>query len=336
MLILFALLFLLTVFLTGQLRRYALNRALLDIPNERSSHTLPTPRGGGLAIVIVILLGVLFASLIDEVPHDLAIAILVGGSAIALLGWLDDHRDLSAAIRASVQGLVAVWLVFYLGGFSTLTLGHYDLHLGGFGSFLAAIACVWLINLYNFMDGTDGIASVQALSAAGLGLGLFLLSGDVGAALVCIMILATCAGFLMWNWSPARIFMGDVGSSFLGYMFAVLALYGEQTQSVPVLMWMMLLAGFLMDSTLTLLKRVKNGERWYAAHRSHAYQRYVQLGHTHAQLAVRFSVLNLIVIWPMVIWAFYKPKLLIWLTLMILLLCSMLWLLIQKRYDSQQ
>lgn len=128
--------------------------------------------------------------------------------------------------------------------------------------------------------------------------------------------------------------MGDVGSSFLGYMFAVLALYGEQTQSVPVLIWIMLLAGFLVDSTLTLLKRVKNGERWYAAHRSHAYQRYVQLGHTHAQLAVRFSVLNLIVIWPMVIWAFYKPKLLIWLTLMILLLCSMLWLLIQKRYDS--
>lgn len=336
MISIFVLLVVVSTLLTAGLREYALRRSLLDIPNHRSSHEAPVPRGGGVAIVLIVMGFVFVAGMTDNLPRELFWAFAGGGSLIALIGWIDDHRDLSSSFRAIMQFIAAAWTVFCFGGIDSIQLGEGSFTLGFLGSILAIVLIVWLINLYNFMDGTDGIASVQALTAGGLGVFFFLTSGQIGAALLCLTLIASTSGFLLWNWAPAKIFMGDVGSSFIGYLFAVLALYGEKTGSVPGLVWAILLGGFFWDATLTLFKRMLNGERWYAAHRSHAYQRFVQSGYGHEQLAVRFLLLNVVVLWPLAYAAWAFPSWLFLLTVISMLLCSSLWLFIQNRYDTAQ
>ncbi len=142
------------------------------------------------------------------------------------------------------------------------------------------------------MDGTDGLGAIQAICAGIMGGILFRLQGEAGLAMVCFVLAAASAGFLILNWSPAKIFMGDVGSYLIGFAFGVLVLLGEQTASVPALVWSVLLAVFVWDATLTLVKRAVFGEPWYAAHRAHAYQRLGQLGISHRQVAIGFLLIN--------------------------------------------
>ncbi len=323
-----------SVILTGLIRRYAIRQSLIDIPNERSSHKAPVPRGGGLTIVLISLCSILFVGYLNLLDQNQIIALIGGGSLVAAIGWLDDHRDVSALFRAVVHFIAAMWTVFWLGGLGPIELGFSTMDLGWFGSLLAVMGMVWLINLYNFMDGTDGIASVQAITAGSFSVFLFLSSGVTGPALITLVMIGATTGFLLWNWSPAKIFMGDVGSSFLGYFFGALAILGEQSGSVPVLIWSILLALFFWDATLTLIHRFKSGEKWYAAHRSHAYQRFVQMGHSHQKLALWFLVINVTFLWPIAWFAVnYKSSLLV-LALVIAGLSVGLWLTIRRKYDK--
>ncbi|MGQ0659185.1 MAG: MraY family glycosyltransferase [Chromatiales bacterium] len=320
--------------LTWLVRRYALRRSVLDIPNERSSHVTATPRGGGLAIVLSVL-GVaawLRSRGLIEVP--LAQALLVGGSAVALVGWLDDHRPLGVALRATVQLATAAWAVYLVGGVSELETGFGRLHLGIVaGSILATVGIAWLLNLFNFLDGTDGYAGTQAICTALAGWGLFLFAGEPGNAALCIAIGAAAAGFLVWNWSPARIFMGDVGSCFLGYVFGVLALFGEKSGGVPVYVWLILLGAFVWDATLTLIRRLLAGERWYDPHRTHAYQRLHQVGFSHRQIALLLLAVNVLLLWPLayvtVLWNNLRPSALV------ASICCLVaaWILIQIKFS---
>lgn len=278
--------------LTGVVRRYALDRAILDMPNERSSHSVPTPRGGGIAIVgVVLALSALVAWRFPDLRH-ICIALAGGGALVAAVGWLDDRKGVSPRIRALVHLLAAVWAVAWVGGVSRLTMGPWQIELGLVGSVLAVVGVVWAINLYNFMDGIDGIAGGEAVVAGCFGAAMLWMASDTGLAALSAAIAGASAGFLIWNWSPARIFMGDVGSGSLGFFFATLAIASEVRVGVPLLAWVVLLGVFVFDTTATLVRRVGRGEKWYSAHRSHAYQRATQQGFSHRQVAAGALVLT--------------------------------------------
>jgi Fuc2NAc and GlcNAc transferase len=273
--------FLASLVLTGLLRRYAVILSLLDYPNSRSSHTEPTPRGGGLAIVLIIVAGL--AILADKriVAYEVALALLGGGAMVAVAGWVDDRRGLLAPFRLLAHVAAGCWTVWWLGGMPTLMVGSYSIELGFAGSILAVLGIVWAVNFYNFMDGIDGLAAGEAASVGLLG-AVLLAPWNPSLAVVAALVAGSAAGFLPFNWAPARIFMGDVGSGFFGFLFAALAVASERVGALPALIWLLLLGVFFADATITLLRRLVRGEKWYAPHRLHAYQRAVQGGWSHA------------------------------------------------------
>jgi Fuc2NAc and GlcNAc transferase len=277
--------------LTGLARRIAVARSLLDVPNERSSHTSPTPKGGGLAIVVVVLSGVAILRLTGTLGRGESWAILGGGTLVAVVGWLDDRRDLSASTRLTAHVAAAAWALWWLGGMPFLTTGH-DVHsLGMFGTILGWFAIVWATNVTNFMDGIDGLAAGEVVTVT---LTAALLLAEVSPPLAAAAALTGGAalGFLPWNWRPARIFMGDTGSGFLGFVLAVLAIASERAGALPALAWIVLYGVFATDATVTLLRRAWRGDRWYSAHRSHAYQRAVQAGWSHARVTTAVLLVN--------------------------------------------
>ena len=327
--------FVFSITVTGFFQKYALKHSLIDVPNERSSHLISTPRGGGLSIVLVILIciGVLF--LTGQLQKDIAIAVGLGGFFVSLIAWIDDHQHIPALWRAMAYAIAAVFSVYSLGGFTHLQLGSYLLPLGMIGNVLAVVWIVWMTNLYNFMDGTDAIAAIQAMCVGLLAGILFWLEGQYGLAMVCFVIMASSCGFLFWNWPPAKIFMGDVGSCTLGFCFGVLTMIGEIEGTVSFAVWFILLSIFICDATLTLLMRIIKGEKWHDAHCSHAYQRWVQMGASHKSLALSVLLINVIILWPMAAMAFVWDKYSYYIVAASLFLISVLWGIIQMHYHRE-
>lgn len=280
--------------LTGRIRRYGLRQGILDVPNERSSHSVPTPRGGGLAFVAV--LSAALALFLVQFPtlRNVWLALLTGALLVAAIGWWDDRRGLSGGVRFAVHTVSAVSSVALLGGMPVLDLGFARLWLGMGGAVLAVVGIVWAVNLYNFMDGIDGLAAGEAVVVGTMAGGLLALAGDWELAVASWTVAAAVGGFLAWNWPPARIFMGDVGSGFIGYVFAVLALAAEGRGSLPLLVWVILLGVFAVDATATLLRRILHREQIWLAHRTHAYQLAVQSGLSHRQVTVTAMGLDLV------------------------------------------
>lgn len=277
---------------TGLVRRYALARAILDVPNHRSSHSVPTPRGGGAAIVVAFAAGLLALGVLEIVAISSIVGIGGGAVLIAIIGWVDDRHGVPARYRFLVQVGAAIWALWWIGGFPYFAIGAAKLRLGIAGPVLAVLGIVWYTNLFNFMDGIDGIAGGQAATCGAFGAILLFLAGHLDLAAVALVIAAASIGFLFWNWSPARIFMGDVGSSMLGFTFATLAISAENAGAVPLGISLLLGATFIVDATVTLVRRIARGAKWYEAHRSHAYQRAVQSGFTHAQVSGTVIGLN--------------------------------------------
>lgn len=279
---------------TMLVRRYALARSVLDLPNERSSHSIPTPRGGGLAIAIAALAAAVVLGAAGELPWSLVLAMGLGGGLVAGIGWVDDHRHVPARWRALAQLVAAGIAVALFGGLDSLRLGAGEVRLGLLGSGLAIVAIIWVVNLYNFMDGIDGIAGIQAVTVGVFGAALAAQAEAPEIVRGSLLIAAAAAGFLVWNWAPAKIFMGDVGSGLLGFLFAVLALASERLGGPPLLTWLILMGVFVFDATATLLRRAARGERWYDAHREHAYQRLVRAGWSHRRVSLGVAGLNLV------------------------------------------
>lgn len=281
-----------SLLLTGWVRRNAANWSVLDRPTGRGVHDATTPRGGGLAVAIAVLgsVGVGWAAgLIDAM---LASALLGGGFVIALVGWLDDRYDLTPVTRLVVHFAAGIFAVVLLGGLPEIRLGAAAVPLGWLGDAVAVVGVVWAINLYNFMDGIDGLAAGEAVQ---VGAGAALLSlwlGDVGTALACALVAGSALGFLRWNWAPARIFLGDTGSGLFGFMFATIALFAERGEGLAAWAWLLLLGVFGFDATVTLIRRVVRGDRWYRPHRLHAYQRLAGSGWSHARVVLGVAALN--------------------------------------------
>jgi len=257
--------------LTWLLRRYALSSSLIDVPNERSSHTVPTPRGGGVAIVLSFLVAVIALFMLDSLAFEDAAALLGAGTLVAILGFLDDHGHIAARWRLLGHFLAAFWALYWIGGLAPVSIFGTVIDFGLFGYAIAAVFLVWMLNLYNFMDGIDGIASVEAITVCAGAAVLYCL--QQGAMTVGPLFLAfSVLGFLCWNFPPAKIFMGDAGSGFLGVTLGIFVLQSAWISPALFWAWLILLGVFIVDATVTLIRRLLRGEKVYEAHRSHAYQ----------------------------------------------------------------
>jgi Fuc2NAc and GlcNAc transferase len=267
---------------TGLVRRFALQNALLDIPNARSSHLVPTARGGGLAIVGIFVACLALLALSRALDAGIAAALAVAGGAVAAVGYWDDRQTLSARLRFGVHLAAAGLVVWTVGGVDDAALRAFGLHGGFAGIVIALLALAWMTNLFNFMDGIDGIAASEAVFIAGAGAGLCWAGGaDPGLVEALLALAGASLGFLLWNWPPARIFMGDVGSGFLGFMLAALALAASRRGGIAFASWVILSGVFCVDATVTLLRRIARGDRWFEAHRTHAYQRLARRWSAH-------------------------------------------------------
>jgi len=283
---------------TWLLRRYALARSIIDVPNARSSHTVPTPRGGGVAIVLSYLVALPILVWMGALAMSVAVALAGAGALIAALGFLDDHGHVAARWRLLGHFAASMWALWWLGGLPSVSVFGTAVDLGWLGHGLALFYLVWLLNLYNFMDGIDGIASIEALSAC-LGACLLYFLVDAPALLAPPMILAAAvAGFLFWNFPPARIFMGDAGSGFLGIILGVLSLQAAWHDSALFWAWLIMLGVFVVDATLTLLRRLLRGDKVYEAHRSHAYQYASRQYGRHMPVTMAVLLINLVWLLP--------------------------------------
>ncbi|MCF8150200.1 MAG: glycosyltransferase family 4 protein [Sulfuritalea sp.] len=289
--------FFLSAVLTGLMLRYAMSRQLLDRPNERSSHSVPTPRGGGVAIVIAFLGGLFVSG--DAIPAATITALLVGGIGVAVIGFVDDHGHIAARWRLLAHFSSAAWILYWIGVPRWEYMGS-TVDLGALGAVLAALYLVWLLNLYNFMDGIDGLAAVEALIVGAGGTAIYLLAGLPLASGIGLpsLLAAAALGFLVWNFPPAKIFMGDAGSGFLGLMLGALSIQAAVARPVLLWCWLVLLGVFIVDATVTLIRRLLRGERVYEAHRSHAYQHASREFGAHRPVTLTIAVINVLWLMP--------------------------------------
>jgi len=317
--------YLLLIFAVGALVtwgaiRYAQRRQLFDLPGERRSHRVSTPRGGGIGIVVSQLLACVLGMIwLPQATVTLSLFAL-GMLLVAGIGWWDDHKPLPALPRLFIHllaGLLLGWLVWQ-----------------GTGSAWRALLCgllgVSLINIWNFMDGINGLASTQAI-IVGIGVGLLM---PAPYALAAWALAAGCAGFLPFNFPRARIFMGDVGSGALGYLVAAIIALGLCTTEVAPGLWLVLPAAFLVDAGFTLLLRMINGEAWLQAHTQHLYQRFVKRGAAHSVVTLGYGIFS---VFGLTIALLFSKLPLVWgwiASVLWLLAGTVLWISLRSRLSS--
>ena len=287
--------------LTWLFFRYAVMRNVLDIPNHRSSHKIPTPRGGGVAFVISIIMTVPSLHSLGFLTPQGSIALMSAGVFVATLGFLDDHDHLPVSWRLLGHALAAILALYWMHGFPEIIVGIWLLPVGVWANILGFFYFIWFINFYNFMDGLDGLAASEAICVC-LGAALIdWLCGDPGLMVLPLVLAASVFGFLLFNWPPARIFMGDAGSGFLGFILAVLSLQATHLYRQLFWSWLILLGVFIVDATYTILRRACQLEKIYQAHSTHAYQRAARRFGAHAPVTVGSIMINILWLWPMAI-----------------------------------
>lgn len=322
--------------LTGLVRGYAINSGVLDQPGPRRSHLVATPRGGGMAIVLTIAACIGVFLFIDGSSTALLVPVMVGLLLIAGLGWWDDHRQLSARLRFATQAVICGATLALIGGLGPDAFGSPGA-LSPVWFPVALTAMLWVTNLFNFMDGTDGLAAGQGIFALTGFVILFAMQGIWLPALIAAAALAAIMGFAPWNLPipRARIFMGDVGSSAIGFLLAVLCVVGTH-HNITVHVSFIVMSVFVVDATATLLLRVIRSERWYDAHRQHAYQRLVRGGWSHAKVLGAYSVANLVLVAPAVYWSLQRPGQQVWIDLIVVMALLACWLAVQSVFNNKK
>jgi Fuc2NAc and GlcNAc transferase len=298
-----------SMMITGAVRKLAMAHGVVDVPNARSSHTKVTPRAGGISIVVATTIALLVLRLTGVLASGLFLALLGGGTVVAVVGFIDDRSSIHPGIRLALHFAAALWALFCVGGLPAVRIGHQAFELGWVGDLLALLAIVWTLNLFNFMDGIDGIAASEAMFVAGCGSWLSPLNGSsMAVAGVGAVLSAASAGFLIWNWPPATIFMGDVGSGYLGYVIGVLAVAATKNNPVAPWIWLILTGAFFVDATVTLVRRAARGERLHEAHRAHAYQWLARHWGSHRKVTLSVLALNVLWLLPCATLATLRPS----------------------------
>ena len=310
-----------TFILTGVLRDYTLKMGILDIPEKRSSHTVPTPRGGGLSFVLIISVALIYLFYSNDIEINVFLSLFGGGLLVAGIGLWDDYKHIPAQWRLIVHLIASVWAIYWLSSISWISSAENLMLLNLFVDVVAIIYLAWVLNLFNFMDGIDGIASVETI-CIGITAALFILfqmynsgTGEVlsdqsshGSIILLVILSLSVLGFLVWNWPPARIFMGDVGSGYLGFFLGVVTIYTAKNDILTIWVWLILMGAFLVDSTFTLVKRFISGERWYEAHRSHAYQHAAHRYGSHKKVTLAVLFINILWLGPLAGLTILAPK----------------------------
>ncbi len=288
--------FVLSFVLTGAIRKYALATSLIDVPNERSSHKVPTPRGGGLGIVIAYMVFGLVLNHILDISLIGLLGVMIPSLAVAMIGFWDDHGHIEAMWRLLMHFGCAFTLLFLLpvlpdifGGIKWLQVALYV---------PATLYLVWMLNLYNFMDGIDGIAGMEAITVCLGGGLLWWWANGSPLAFFPFSIAAASLGFLLWNFPKAKIFMGDGGSGFLGFVLGSFALISGGEVDLLFWAWNILLVVFIVYGTLTLIRRIIGGEKFTKAHNTHAYQNASRRHNRHSVVSITVAVINVLWLFP--------------------------------------
>lgn len=284
-------LFIFSFLLTYFIKNYAIKKSLVAIPNDRSSHTVPTPHGGGIAIAFSWFSGLGYLYVTKNIDPTLFYALFLG-VVISAISYFDDLFEISPKMRLLVQSGVALGAISALGGVEKIDLWIAIIDNSIVTGIFAFFLIIWFINLYNFLDGIDGYAGSETLFLALAGMILF---GDKYFLVLAVAV----SGFLVWNWDKAKIFMGDVGSTLLGYNVAIFTLYYTNQESSNLWVWLILFGVFWFDATLTLLRRYRNKEVLSQAHRKHAYQRITQTGWSHQKTVITAMLINLGGVFPL-------------------------------------
>lgn len=322
----------------GVLIQYLRSISVVDTPNERSLHQGQIPRGGGLVIVTLLLLSLLTMAI--ATPRSITfLALFVLTLAWAVLSWVDDRTDLSPRRRLLFQLGFAACTVAAFGWVNTLQISSYSyISLSWFGLICTFIGVLWLSNLYNFMDGMDGLAASQTIIAATTIAFWFWQAGDTALAICCMVLAAASYGFLLRNWHPAKVFMGDVGSITIGAFFATMLIYGQSRYQIPAISFVLLLAVFVFDSSVTILKRIWRREKFWLPHRSHYYQRAALLGFNQGAVTVASVVLMIVCAMIASVTVLYHDRIAIAALAVLMLLMAAAWgvALLEARHAGKQ
>jgi UDP-N-acetylmuramyl pentapeptide phosphotransferase/UDP-N-acetylglucosamine-1-phosphate transferase len=270
--------------LTYLTRKVAIKKSMLDLPNERSSHTIPTPRGGGIAIALTWFTSISILYYYHQIDKSLFLAFF-SGLLLSVISLLDDIYTLKNKPRLLVQAIVSGLGLYFVGGFNSIDLGFIVFSNPYILNSIAFFTIIWFINLFNFIDGIDGYASSESIFVIAT---LYFFTGEI----FLLFLLMALVGFLPWNWDKAKIFMGDVGSTLLGYTCIILLFYSHKTQMVSLFEGLILTSLFWFDATYTLIRRFLNKENIGQAHRKHAYQRLVQAGFSHQKTVLWAMFIN--------------------------------------------
>ncbi|RXW26712.1 glycosyltransferase family 4 protein [Enterobacter ludwigii] len=294
--------FLVSCVLTCGLRGYAIKHNVIDRPNQRSSHSVPTPRGGGVAIVLTLLVALVWFYFSRELTLESFLGLFIPGLIVAIIGFLDDHGHIAARWRLLMHFTAAAIGIYFLGSFPVITLFGYDLSLSWIGMILGCVYLVWMLNLYNFMDGINGLASAEAITFAACSAVLIVVNQYTDAPEsiypLTLALIGAAAGFIVWNFPIAKIFMGDAGSGFLGITIGLMILHIAKVDTHFFIAELCLLGVFIVDATTTLLRRVVAGKKVYEAHASHGYQILARKYGSHVPVTMMAIAVNLLWLFP--------------------------------------
>jgi Fuc2NAc and GlcNAc transferase len=286
-------------------KKIAISRKILSNPNHRTLHKSSTPRGGGVVFSSIFVIFSLYFWRNDPSNYVIYLTISVGGLAALLVGFIDDLVSISPIKKLIFQVILAGWGVFWLEGGPLMVI---DWMPNIIVLFISMFFLVWIMNAYNFMDGVDGMASLGGILASILvALIIVITNGLTLTALLLLLLSSTMAGFLIFNWPQAKIFMGDSGSMFLGYFFGCIVLYTTMHNEVTIWTWIIVFGYYIADTTTTQIMRLIMVKKWYAPHRSHAYQNYARLTDSHLKTIMLFVLYYLIWIFPLLTWSLIDP-----------------------------
>ena len=291
-------------------KSWAKENRLLDIPNKRSSHSTPKPKCGGISVALIMLLFGLALYFFNYLSLNSAAALFGGGLIVAGVGFWDDIKGYVHPKHRLFAHIVAgFFAMFLISGFPELYIGPYMLNLGFVGFFVGVFLIVGFVNIFNFMDGIDGISGSQVLFFS---LGTLLLKNisplsSETAMLFLLALAGVSLGFLIWNWAPSKIFLGDVGSCFLGFIMMVSILIISNAESTLFWPLMILIGVYIVDTSYTLFKRIIDGQKWYEAHRTHAYQKAAIKYESHKKVVKAISLINLLWLLPLAVLALTIP-----------------------------
>lgn len=295
-----------SVILTAIVRFVALKLDWIDKPNERSAHRESIPTSGGIAIVISFFVGLLALYFTNNISNELFLPLFIGGGLIALVGFIDDIKNLKVNYRIIVHFIAAIFTVSLLGDFGGINIFGYTITSTIFGFIISVLLLIGWINAYNFMDGIDSLAALEAIFVSIAAVFLMFSKGNIADSVYLSLLAVSVMGFLVFNWPPAQIFMGDIGSTFLGFILGVFIIYTTNTDKLSIWTWLILLAVFFVDVIYTISVRVITKQNITRAHKNHCYQKITAIlsknhdkEYVHKTVAWGVISINLIYLLPL-------------------------------------